>query len=213
VLTRNDHVVWCTHATQAWRQSEAALWERLRSATSGSNLLLITQFDKLRNPRDKSRVIARVEKETEGLFSAVYPISLIEALAAGDDFEAWNTCGAHDFMEHLVDILLNRGETAERLIGATVSRESRTRARSPAAAVGPDAKVLRPSFEALADEPVRAAAPAVPERASAPETAGDDASVRIMPRRVRAKEGGSRSARPSRADVETMVYPPGTGSV
>ena len=62
VLTRNDHVVWCTHATQAWRQSEAALWEHLRGATSGSNLLLITQFDKLRSPRDQSRVLARVQK-------------------------------------------------------------------------------------------------------------------------------------------------------
>ena len=26
VVKTNDHVIWCTHATQAWRQSEAAIW-------------------------------------------------------------------------------------------------------------------------------------------------------------------------------------------
>ena len=42
-----DSVVWCTHATQAWRQSEAATWEEIRHLTNGDNLLLVTQMDKL----------------------------------------------------------------------------------------------------------------------------------------------------------------------
>ena len=105
-VCRTDHVIWCTHATQAWRQSEAAMWDRMRDATGGTNLLLITQFDKLRNPRDRSRVIGRVAAETAGKFSATYPVSLLDALEAGDDLDAWKESGAHAFMEHLVEILL-----------------------------------------------------------------------------------------------------------
>lgn len=101
-----DSVIWCTHATQAWRQSEAATWENLRALTRGDNLLLITQFDKLIAERDRARVLARVRKETDGQFSAVYPVSLLRALKAGDDVEAWAASGAAAFTNHLVELLL-----------------------------------------------------------------------------------------------------------
>ena len=42
VLEQVDCVIWCTHATQAWRQSEAAIWERAMAATNGNNILLVT---------------------------------------------------------------------------------------------------------------------------------------------------------------------------
>ena len=106
IVRSSDHVIWCTHATQAWRQSEAAMWDRMRNATSGANLLLITQFDKLRNSRDCSRVLSRVSSETMGKFAAVYPVSLLQAMEAGDDIDAWKESGANAFMEHLVEILL-----------------------------------------------------------------------------------------------------------
>lgn len=105
-----DSVVWCTQATQAWRQSEAAAWELIRDRTNGDNILLVTQVDKLRVDRDVDRVINRVRKETEGLFKAVYPISIIEALNAGDDFQKWQESGAAEFVDHLVELLLNASE-------------------------------------------------------------------------------------------------------
>lgn len=104
----NDHVIWCTHATQAWRQSEAAIWNILRPQTSGVNLLLITQFDKLQNDRDKKRVVKRIKHETNGQFTAIYPVSLLSALNAGGDAQIWQESGAADFCGH-VDALL-RGE-------------------------------------------------------------------------------------------------------
>jgi hypothetical protein len=110
VVGANDLVIWCTHATQAWRKSEAAIWDSLRAASSGRNLLLVTQFDKLRNPRDQNRVLKRVARETEGLFEQIYPVSLLTALEAGDDFEAWKTSGAADFIEHVIGSLMDFGE-------------------------------------------------------------------------------------------------------
>lgn len=105
ILERNDHVIWCTHATQAWRQSEAAAWNTLQEKTSGRNILLITQFDKLQSARDRTRVLKRVEHETKGLFDAVLPISLLKALSAGDDYAVWEKSGAAAFSETVINLL------------------------------------------------------------------------------------------------------------
>lgn len=107
VVGRDDLVIWCTHATQAWRKSEAAIWESLRKETSGHNLLLVTQFDKLRSPRDQDRVLKRVARETEGLFERIFPVSLLVALEAEDDIEAWRQSGAADFIEHVIGALMD----------------------------------------------------------------------------------------------------------
>ena len=50
-----DSVIWCTHATQAWRQSEAATWEEIVEKTNGNNILEITQIEKIRTERDRAR--------------------------------------------------------------------------------------------------------------------------------------------------------------
>ena len=103
-------MIWCTHATQAWRQSEAAVWEEISGRLQGPNTLLITHFDKLRNSRDRDRVEKRVRKETGDSFAAVFPLSLSEAIAAGEDMEAWKTSGADGFIEYLVDVLLKMSQ-------------------------------------------------------------------------------------------------------
>ena len=105
VVRSDDHEIWCTHATQAWRQSEAAIWNVLRPSARGASLLLITQFDKLRNERDKKRVVKRIERETEGLFDAIYPVSLLAALEAGEDEAAWEASGAAALSAHIARIV------------------------------------------------------------------------------------------------------------
>lgn len=106
VMDHVDSVVWCTQATQAWRQSEAATWAQIAARTNGDNILLVTQIDKLRSERDKSRVLMRVNKETEGQFKAVYPLSILAAIEAGEDEAKWTDSGANLFVDHLVDMLL-----------------------------------------------------------------------------------------------------------
>lgn len=113
LLEHVDSVVWCTQATQAWRQSEAAAWELIKERTNGDNILLVTQVDKLRVERDVDRVLQRVRKETEGLFEAVYPLSILDAINAGDDVVKWQESGAAEFVDHLVELLLNPSEKSE----------------------------------------------------------------------------------------------------
>jgi len=109
VIGEADHVVWCTHATQAWRQSEAATWESLPQELHKKSLLLLTRFDKLLSTRDRDRVMKRVKRETRGLFHKVFPVSLTQALAAGEDNLTWEKSGAEPFVKCLVDLLIRQG--------------------------------------------------------------------------------------------------------
>ncbi|MDJ0629680.1 MAG: dynamin family protein [Rhodobacter sp.] len=119
-----DGVIWCTHATQAWRQSEAAVWESFPEELFDKSLLLLTRFDKILNQRDRDRVVKRVERETQDLFRGVFPISLVDAINAGEDFELWQQSGADAFAVALVEL-------ADHLAGslATMNREFSTEPR------------------------------------------------------------------------------------
>lgn len=105
MLSEVDAVLWCTHATQAWRQSEAAVWDQMPEAVRQRSILLITRFDKLTTDRDRNRVLARVKHETKGQFGATFPVALLQALNAGEDFDAWDASGAGAFTEHLIEMV------------------------------------------------------------------------------------------------------------
>ncbi len=111
MLHHADAIVWCTHATQAWRQSEAAVWDTIPQAMQARSLLLLTRFDKITTPSDRRRVVRRVARETNGKFADIFPISLTNALAAGDDRAAWEKSGAEAFVEALVELLHDLGST------------------------------------------------------------------------------------------------------
>lgn len=100
-----DAVLWCTHATQAWRQSESGVWSTFPKEMQHNSILLITRFDKILGDSDRAKVVKRVRQETEGLFSEVFPVSLLQAMRAGEDTEKWRLSGAADFSQALFDII------------------------------------------------------------------------------------------------------------
>lgn len=113
-LPQVDVVVWCTPANQAWRQSEAALWEQVPPHLWTRSLLLVTRMDGLQSERDRDRVLARVRAEAGALFRAVLPISLTEALCHRDDEAALETCGAADMVRFLCHALEGTSVPPER---------------------------------------------------------------------------------------------------
>jgi Dynamin family len=113
VIHEADQVIWCTHATQAWRQSEAAVWDSLPKSFRDKSLLLLTRFDKILSQRDRDRVVTRVNRETRGIFSGVFPISLTGALAAGEDRRAWEQSGADAFVQRLIGLLTDAEKIVE----------------------------------------------------------------------------------------------------
>ena len=114
MLPEVDAVIWLTHATQAWRQSEAAVWDTMPDAVRANSILLITRFDKLTNEKDRLRVFKRVRRETNGMFAATFPISLLQALEAGDDYDRWDASGAGPFVEHLIGAIEKLAKLAAR---------------------------------------------------------------------------------------------------
>ena len=101
-----DGVIWCSHANQAWRQSEAAVWEELPEDLYPNSILLLTRFDKILGDNNRQRVLRRVKAEAADLFRDVLPIALLDAMEAGDDHDMWVNSGAEAFIATLLDIVL-----------------------------------------------------------------------------------------------------------
>ena len=110
ILPDVDAVIWCTPANQAWRQSEAALWELVPPKLWKNSLLLITRVDKLRSEQDRSRLTMRVRREVDGLFRDVLPVSLTRALAAEHDPALLEASGAPALLSRIGDILEGLGK-------------------------------------------------------------------------------------------------------
>ncbi len=119
VIGEADIVIWCSHATQAWRQSEAAVWGTMPNELYEKSILLLTRMDRILSDRDRVRVVKRVQSETQGLFRKVIPVSLIQAMEAGGDPEVWTSSGADELLNSLMSLT---DEVASGAIGRRVSR-------------------------------------------------------------------------------------------
>lgn len=184
VMDEVDSVVWCTQATQAWRQTEAATWQQIADNTNGRNILLVTQVDKLHSERDLDRVMARVRKEAHGLFRSIFPLSITEAIAAGDDEAKWKASGAADFVNDLVESLIN---AAPGLQGGPVSAAAEEASDME---VAPRSKAALQSTDVGAD--------------TAAKGAVEYSATSVIPKRVRVlTQMRGRTERPTRAGLAT----------
>lgn len=106
VLPIADGVIWCTPATQAWRQSEAATWEGIDEKMRKNALLVITRSDMLLTDQDRAKVQKRVSIETQGLFADQVLMSLLLARDAPVDSPQWEASGIDTFVDtflHMID--------------------------------------------------------------------------------------------------------------
>lgn len=201
-----DGVIWCTPATQAWRQSEAAMWEALCERLAPHSLLLLTRFDKILSADDRSRLLKRVRRETASMFRSVHPVSLIEAQAAGHDADLWQASG----MEAVIEDLLRLVTDLERVIAnkPQVRREAVQETPPPAPAPAPqgaNAEAPAPPAPApIRAEPAPMRAEPAPLQLARPsaEAAAGRSDAPMLPRRV-VPRTGIRTERPRgrRADA------------
>jgi len=207
MLPLADGVLWCSPATQAWRQSEAAMWEEAPAELQANSLLLLTRIDKILDARDRQRLVRRVQGEAGGMFRAVLPVSLTEAEAAGEDPEQLRASGLAAVLEALLAIIGGLEATATGARGlAAPAPLAGAAASAPAAAARRPLAVPSRTPRPAAPPPAapRADAPAAAEAA---ETAGDAAGQAparpsVMPRRV-VLNAGDRTPRPRPRRAET----------
>lgn len=108
-----DVAVWCSPATQAWRQSEAAAWSEMPERLRQNSVLVLTRADKLTKDEDREKVLRRVKSEAGSLFGAVHMVSLLNLTTVQPAFrEIVKICRA-----------LNKTETPGPLDTAHILRE------------------------------------------------------------------------------------------
>lgn len=171
-----DGVLWCTHATQAWRQSESGVWSTFPEELRENSLLLVTRFDKIIGESDRMRVLKRVAAETQGQFAGFFPISLTQAMAAGDDQEKWQASGGYAFTNALFDLVyrLAESDAMEQTEAEPVARDS-----DDTAAADTEQSIVSSHFDRL-------------------RVVREAPVVRVMPRRV--IPSGQRAQRPERTE-------------
>ncbi|MEO0669553.1 MAG: dynamin family protein [Pseudomonadota bacterium] len=101
VLPEMDAILWLTHATQAWRQSEAAVWNTVADEIKPRSALVVTQMDKLTSDADKTRILRRLAHDVADDFAQIIPVSLLRAVAAQDDPAALKASGMADLQAFL----------------------------------------------------------------------------------------------------------------
>jgi hypothetical protein len=79
ILPQADAVIWCTPATQAWRQSEAAIWDEVDPDVQERSILLVTRIDKVLSDADRARLMKRMRRETTGTFRDIFAADLLSA--------------------------------------------------------------------------------------------------------------------------------------
>ena len=130
-LLNMDLLLWCTVATQAWKESERAAWERLPARLRARALLIVTHGDLLREAGDEEKLMLRLRRDASG-FHDIVVISTSEAVALVRENRehwtepAWHASGAAAletaFDQLLVKVRKQRTEAAFAVTGRMAQR-------------------------------------------------------------------------------------------
>jgi Dynamin family len=122
VVESADICVWCTLATQAWRESERETWLSLPSKFRTSGILVVTHTDTLAHARDRERVRTRLRREAGNLFGDIVFLAVPDAMRARRDGgqvvdpEMWQKSGGNALVAALQKLAIDhfnvRGESA-----------------------------------------------------------------------------------------------------
>ena len=171
-------VIWCTHATQAWRESERAAWVSLPERLRNHSLLLVTRADKL-GEKDRQKVLRRVNREAGSLFAKSILFSALDAIRARDSADAddlWTKSGGEKFVDALFetthDIInhkkqqLTKYKTNQNTAGIQIAANPRARRTKPGLLHAP--KTLPAPSVAVRKPPVSKIAEQKPARDTRP---------------------------------------------
>jgi GTPase SAR1 family protein len=77
-----DISIWCTLATQAWKETEAMSWRRVPPVRRQSALMLVTYKDAINDRQDEIKILERLYRATPSLFSDIQLVSFKDAVAS-----------------------------------------------------------------------------------------------------------------------------------
>ncbi len=124
-----DAPLWCTFSTQAWKESERAIWSGLPRRMREHALLAVTNGDLLRDEQAE-KVIARLEKVAPQDFRGIALLSSSKALQALDrngavqDDVLWHQSGAPGLLDQIGAMLLAIRRDRLRRVQAFVAKST-----------------------------------------------------------------------------------------
>ena len=146
VIESADICVWCTLATQAWRESERQTWLSLPARFKTSGILVVTHMDTLAHAGEHQRVRTRLLREAGDLFGDILFLAVPDATRARRndgqivDPEMWQKSGGNALVAALQKLITNhlnaRGQSA---------RSRHTTDAPPASAGSADPAVVTPT--------------------------------------------------------------------
>jgi hypothetical protein len=106
-----DLAIWCTLATQAWKETERQAWQRFPASLRRNAFLLVTYKDALANAKEEARLASRLKRDAGPFFAdtlLISPRRAMEALSAEGEIAEpgrWEKSGAAAFEAALQDAL------------------------------------------------------------------------------------------------------------
>jgi len=121
VVESADICIWCTLATQAWRQSELRIWSSLPARLRTHGILVVTHIDALAHRGERRRILTRLKREAGNLFAEIVLLAVPDAMRAmradGQIIDAhlWRDSGGSALIAALEGAVINyhkaRGES------------------------------------------------------------------------------------------------------
>jgi len=123
-----DAVIWCTVATQAWKESERAAWFQLAPRLRRRGLLAVTHRDLLGNRQDEAEVMARLRRLVGAEFRDMVMVSNVSGLQA--DLET-----LEQSFERLLDAVRDERIRAAAQVASRIARQTLARIEPASALV------------------------------------------------------------------------------
>jgi dynamin family protein len=139
-----DLVLWCTIATQAWKESERRLWMSIPRRHHWDAILVATHRDHLRDDNDMRKVCTRLATETAGCFRSIVLVCA-SAQAEGRTGQRRDSGAAEldDRIEESLCAIAQRRHAAGYRLANHIVRKALTRIERRSAAAQVDGRVMR----------------------------------------------------------------------
>ena len=143
-LRATDLVLWCTPATQAWKESERRLWMSIPRRHHWDAILVATHRDHLRDDIEIRRVCTRLATETVGCFRSI--VLVCASARGGARTGQQRDSGAaelDDRIEESLCAIAQRCHAVAYRVANRIVRKALNRIERPSAAAQPDSRVMR----------------------------------------------------------------------
>jgi Dynamin family len=181
VVESADICIWCTLATQAWRQSERRIWSSLPARLRTHGILVVTHIDTLAHRGERRRIRARLKREAGELFAEIVLLAVPDAVRAMRpnghivDAHLWRDSGGSALIAALEGAVINyrkaRGESEglEEASWTGIGSPPTTSSPPPTTSTVSTAAVPAEAVEATTPTPTPTPTTPAPETSSAPQ--------------------------------------------